>query len=173
MIWGHYNCTYYKCIEECSASLWTHRKISPNLFFFFFFTKTNLLYGPLCVQLFPEKVFNTTVWCQFGMLFWHGSFLHKPLEKKQNGTLSPAYRGIYKKYRQPKCRCSECSAHSIFKKLPKRLKYNVPSSYWSLFLVMPRIWRGKGEAQHQRKKTCSLDWKKTFHQFYIHTVEFT
>lgn len=165
MIWGHYNCTYYKCIEECSASLWTHRKISPNLFFFFFFTKTNLLYGPLCVQLFPEKVFNTTVWCQFGMLFWHGSFLHKPLEKKQNGTLSPAYRGIYKKYRQPKCRCSECSAHSIFKKLPKRLSIMSPVLIDHSFLLCQGSEGGKGKLNTKERKHVHWTERKHFIRF--------
>lgn len=110
------------------------------------------------MQFVHERVLNTTVWCQFGMLSWLGSLCKKPLEKKQNGInllCAEVYRGSTD---SQSVGVVSVQLDAYLKIHHKGLTLMFPSSYWSLFLVMPK---DQGEESRKAQQQKEVSQKRT------------
>lgn len=140
----------------------TQKSLSP----LYSSTKTNLLTcysGPfMCSSYMKESLIqlcDASLACFFDLApFWKKK--KTPLEKKQIWHISPVYRGIQREYRQPKCRCSECSTRRVSQNSPQRptLMFRVLIDHSLLLCQGPRT--RKRKARQQREATHSQKKKK-------------
>lgn len=144
-------------------------------------TKTNLLtsYRGLfvCSSYIKDcliQLCDASLACFFGSA---PSARKKTTKKKTYPYISAVHRGIYREYRQPKCRCSECSTQRVSWNSPQRLTLMFPAPIDHSFLLCqgPRKRKRKSStakgsytfSEEKRKATLTPDEEKLFHCFFF------